>query len=188
MRLGSSLCAGLLVAGSCGGLRAADEPSGSVDKLPPQTIQGSAVCLRVDRSMDYKVIDSRTVIVWRSNRKDPHKVTLFQGCSRLRSGESIYFDTGGWGQLCGRGGEYLMVARPGIPRAPRPFADRRNMPIVDPELIEDRCAVASVEMINDDVVHELLVQGGHAQPRGPEQADQSDVLADDPASKIENNN
>lgn len=143
----------------------------------PIRITGSAACMRVDRIQDFQVIDSQTLIVWRPNRKEPYKVTLFQGCPRLRSADAIYFDTGGWDRLCGRGGEYLVVTRPGIPSPRgRPFPPRSRFPAVEEDLIEERCGVAGVDRINDDVVHELLVQSGAAVPRGPDRPDRVEVL------------
>ncbi len=160
-------------------------PGGSaedVDELPRQTIQGNAACIRVDRVQDFTVIDSRTVIVWRSNRRDPHQISLFHGCPRLRGANAIYFDTDGWDRVCGRGGEYLVVTRPHIPSIRgRVFPQRRrSFPRAEQELVEERCAVASVQSINDDVVHELLVQGGHAAPRGPERPDDFEVVQVEP--------
>jgi hypothetical protein len=150
----------------------------------PIRIKGSAACLRLDRIQDFQVIDSQTLIIWRQNRKEPHKVTLFQGCPRLRSADAIFFDTGGWDRLCGRGGEYLVVTRPSIP-SPRDrlFPPRSRFPAVEQELIEERCGVAGVDRINDDVVHELLVQSGAAVPRGPERPDQMEVLPGEETDK-----
>lgn len=180
------------------GSQAIDEtPADAPEAFPRQTIEGNAGCLTLDRARDFKVINSQTVIVWRANRKDPHKISLFHGCPRLRSANAIYFDADGWDQVCGRGGEYLVIARPGIPRPPsrstsrfpsgsRSFPQRPGLPMTDPDLIEDRCAVAAVETINDDVVHELLVQGGHAAPRGPEYPDRFEVMAAESDLDVDN--
>ena len=146
------------------------------DELPTRKIKGSAACLRLDRIQDFQVIDSQTLIVWRANHKDPHKIGLFHGCPRLRSADAIFFDARGWDQVCGRGGEYLVVTRPGIQARPFPGTRTRRFPEIDDDLIEERCAVKSVERINDDVVHELLVSGGHAAPRGPERPDSVQVI------------
>ena len=166
---------------------ATDEPTA---EPPRYTIEGPESCFRLDRLNDFQVIDSRTIIVWRSNRKDPHKVSLFNGCPRLRSADAIYFDADGWDQICGRGGEYLVVTRPGIPSARERYSlrgRRSPFPTVEDELIEERCAVSKVERINDDVVHELLVEGGHALPRGPERPDEVEVVAAEEASDSDKN-
>ena len=157
---------------------------------PRYTIAGPESCLRLDRLNDFQVIDSRTIIVWRSNRKDPHKVSLFNGCPRLRGADAIYFDADGWDQVCGRGGEYLVVTRPGIPSARERYSlrgRRTPFPTVNDDLIEERCAVSSVERISDDVVHELLVEGGHAAPRGPERPDEVQVVVAEETAETDNN-
>ena len=163
---------------SAGALLAEETPADEVEP-PTRKIEGSAACVRLDRIQDFQVIDSRTLIIWRPNRKDPHKISLYQGCPRLRGTDAIFFDTGGWGQLCGRGGEYLIITRPGIP-SPRqrgfPTPGPRTPFPVEDERVEERCAVSAVERINDDVVHELLVSSGDAVPRGPERQDQIEVL------------
>lgn len=155
----------------------------AAEQLPTQKIQGSAACLRLDRIQDFQVIDSQTIIVWRANHKDPHRIGLFHGCPRLRSADAISFDARGWDQLCGRGGEYLLVTRPGVQM--RRFPGSPRFPEMDDDLIEERCAVKSVERINDDVVHELLVSGGHAAPRGPERPDAVEVVEISPVEQIE---
>jgi hypothetical protein len=68
-----------------------------------------ARCLRIDRIDNWRVIDSRQLIVYGPRRDEPWHLRLFTTCTPLRSSEVVGFRARGTDMLCGDPGDEILV-------------------------------------------------------------------------------
>lgn len=102
--------------------------------IPPRALR----CLRVDRIDNWRVIDSRQVIVYGPRRSGAWLLQLFPGCNALRHAETLGFRTFGGDMLCGDPGDEILLreGRCAI-RAMRPVSAAEEAALTDPDVRTD---------------------------------------------------
>jgi hypothetical protein len=81
-----------------------DSVAAQVERLPR-----AQRCLRIDRIDNWRVIDSRQLIVYGPRREQAWHVRLIASCTRLRMSEVVGFRAIGASEICGDPGDDILV-------------------------------------------------------------------------------
>ena len=76
---------------------------------PADRIPLRARCLRIADVDNWRVIDSRNLIVYGPRRDDAWHAVMFGSCIRLPMAETIAFHSRGSTELCGRAGDEILL-------------------------------------------------------------------------------
>jgi hypothetical protein len=124
------VAAGLMTA--CAG------PAPVADPAAAEPLPRALRCLRVDRIDNWRVIDSRQVIVYGPRRSEAWLLQVFPGCTALRHSETLAFRTFGGDMLCGDpGDEILLRGERCAIRSMRPVSPAEEAALTDPEVRTD---------------------------------------------------
>ena len=122
----------LLVLTGCA--TSAPAPEASAEEPLPRALR----CLRVDRIDNWRVIDSRQVIVYGPRRSQAWLLQVFPGCMTLRNAETLGFRTFGGDMLCGDPGDAILSRDLRCPiRSMRPISPAEEAALIDPDVRTD---------------------------------------------------